>query len=196
MSRPSAASPSALRRAFAGLAVVFLLTLGACDGAADDAGEVGGSAAAAEQSAGGETHTHDGGAGHAHDGSGGHTHAAADTVAAGIALDPGPDAGWTGSVTLLSVGDSVRVLISVEGAPAGSRHGAELVAGSCQDPGAVLASLTPVAAGSSGKGSSQTTVAAAGMGDHGHGAVRLLAGDGSTAVCAPVHLPGARHTHG
>lgn len=196
MSRASAASRPPSRRALTGLAVAALLALAACGGTADDPAETGAStteAGAPSEDSG--THVHREGEAHAHDG-GGHTHAGADTVASGVALDPGPDAGWTGSVTLLSVGDSLRVLVSVEGLAAGARRRAELVAGSCEEPGSELASLTPVAAGSSGEGSSQTTVGPAALEGHGHGAVRLLTEDGSPAACAAVHLPGAGHTHG
>lgn len=152
--------------------------------------------------AGGE-HAHDEDGGHAHGeggdhahGEGTHTHAAADTLASGVTLEPGPDARWTGSATLLAVGDSVRVLVSVEGAAGGSRHPAELAAGSCDDPGSELASLTPVAAGSSGKGSSETTFSAARLDGHEHGALRVMTADDSAAVCAPVHLSASEHTHG
>lgn len=197
MSRASAALKPSPRRALTGLAAASLLALAACGGTADDPAETGAStteAAASPQDSG--THAHREGASHAHDGAGGHTHAGADTVASGVALDPGPEAGWTGSVTLMAVGDSLRVLVSVEGLPAGARRRAELVAGSCDDPGSELATLAPVAVGSSGEGSSQTTLPTDVPGDHGHGAVRLLAGDGSPAACAAVHLPGAGHTHG
>lgn len=197
MSRPSLASASRPGRAIlAGLAGAALLFLAACGGAPDDASEPGDSTTAAEARASGETHSHEGAGEHAHEGDGSHTHAAADTLVSGVALDPGPDAGWTGSATLLAVGDSLRVLVSVEGASAGTRRSAVLVAGSCDAPGPELASLTPVAVGSSGKGSSQTTLPVARLDDHAHGAVRMLAEDGSPAACAPVHLSASEHGHG
>lgn len=185
------------RRCAATAAVALLVGLAACggdarDGAPDDAA----APAAAASPSGGQPHTHEEGAEHAHEGTGSHTHAAADTLDAAVALEPGSDVGWRGSATLLAVGDSVRVLVSVEGAPGGSRHPVELTAGSCDDPGPELASLTPVAAGSSGRGSSQTTLPGARLEGHGHGALRMSAADGSHAACAPVHLSLQDHTHG
>lgn len=199
-----------VRGAVATIAVASLAGLSACGGGApaDDApGDAAGDAASASatrQTSGGEDHSHEGDAGHAHDEGEGHTHdgaashahAAGDTLAAGVTLEPGSGAGWTGSATLLGVGDSVRVLLSVRGAPAGSRHRAALVAGSCGDPGAELVSLTPVAAGSSGDGSSQTTLPRARLDGHAHGAIRLAGRDGSAAACAPVHLSASDHGHG
>lgn len=174
-----------------------LLVLAACGGgeARGDAGDAGAAAGEPEARASGETHSHQGGGEHSHDGAGAHTHPQADTLASGVALAPGSDAGWTGSATLLTVGDSLRVVVSVDGAPSGSRHPAELVAGTCEDPGPELASLTPVAAGSSGKGSSQTTVPPARLDGHDHGVLRLTAADGSGAACAPVHLAASDHAH-
>lgn len=164
----------------------------ASDGAAP-AAETGPAGAAAPADGGEEDHEPDGRDGHAH-GSGTHTHAAADTLVAGRVLDPGPAAGWTGSATLLSVGDSVRVLVSVEGSEAEARHRAELAAGSCETPGPTLATLPPVAAGASGAGSSQATVPPEALGDRSHGALRLGASDGAASACAEVHLAG-EHTH-
>lgn len=158
------------------------------EASADEAGAEGGGSAAGAATAApaeGEDHTH---------GPGTHSHPAADTLAGGVALDPGPDAGWAGSTTLLAVGDSVRVLVSVQDAAPGSRYGAELLEGSCGDPGPTLADLPPVAAGSSGAGSSQATVPAAELGGRSHGALRLTAPDGPTSACADVHLA-ADHEH-
>lgn len=169
---------------------VALLT--ACGGGEPAGGATGADSAA---TAAGETsHTHEGAAAHSHDGEGAHTHAAADTLAAGVRLDAGAEHGWTGSATLLSVGDSVRVLVSVEGSDPGARHRAELLAGSCEEPGSGLAVLTPVATGSSGAGSSQTTLPGSRLGGHDHGALRVTTADGSPAACAPVHL-GGEHDH-
>lgn len=187
------------------VAIASLVGLQACGGGApgDEADGASASAGAEARASGGTRsheegagHSHDGEAPHAHDGAGSHAHARADTLVAGVELEPGPDAAWAGTATLLAVGDSVRVLVSVEGTDAGARHAAELVAGSCDDPGSELASLTPVAAGSSGQGTSQTDLPAGRLGDHAHGAVRLLAPDGAPAACAPVHLSGSGHTHG
>lgn len=136
----------------------------------------------------------EGGAEHSHDGAGAHTHPAADTLASSLALSGGSEGSWSGSTTVLAVGDSLRVLVSIEGASSGSRHPVELVAGSCEDAGPELASLTPVAAGASGKGSSQTTVPTARLDGHAHGAIRVMASDESPAACAPVHLA-VEHTH-
>lgn len=189
---------SAQRRIrFCGLgALAACLVLLACGGG-EAAGEGGATADEAEASASssGEAHSHEDGEDHAH-GEGSHTHAAADTLVSGVALEPASGAAWTGSATLLAVGDSLRVLVSVEGAPGGSRHPAELVAGSCDRPGPELASLTPVAAGSSGEGSSQTTLPASRFDGHGHGALRMTTADGSPAACAPVHLILSEHEHG
>lgn len=198
MSGASIAPPARAGRAIlAGLAVAALLVFTACGGAPDDAGEPDTSTTAAAASReSGETHSHEDTGEHAHDGGASHTHAAVDTLASGAALDPGAGAEWRGSATLLAIGDSLRVLVSVEGASAGTRRSAVLVAGSCDAPGPELASLTPVAAGSSGRGSSQTTLPVARLGDHGHGAIRVLAEDGSPAACAPVHLSASEHGHG
>lgn len=198
--------PAALAAA---AACVALLACGGGDAEADDDGDR--AAASVPASADGETHAHGDGSDHSHEdggdpahgegedhahGQGTHTHAATDTIASGVTLEPGTGAAWTGSATLLAVGDSVRVLVSVESADAGARHVAELAAGSCDDPGSELASLTPVAAGSSAKGSSETTFPAARLDGHEHGALRVMTADGSAAACAPVHLSASEHTHG
>lgn len=179
------------------LAAASLAALAACgggEGTGEPAGTAGSGAAvsAAEE---GSSHTHEGAGEHSHEGGGTHTHAAADTLAHGASLDPGSAAGWSGAVTVLARGDSLRVLVSVRGADAGSRLGGELVAGDCGAPGPVLAELVPVAAGSSGAGSSQTTVPGSDVAGHDHGAVRLASPEGSRAACAPVHLAGG-HEHG
>lgn len=171
-----------------------LMVLAACGGS-DAGGDADGerASASAEARETGETHSHEGGEAHSHDEAGAHTHPA-DTLASDLPLNPDSGGSWSGSVTVLAAGDSLRVLVSLAGAASGSRHPVELVAGGCQDPGPELASLTPVAAGTSGEGSSQTTVPAARLDGHAHGAVRVMAGDGSVAACAPVHLS-AEHTH-
>lgn len=176
------------------LAICFGLL--ACGGGGGDArGEAGASEGTTAAASTEGAHSHEQGGDHAH-GEGTHTHAAADTLDAGVGLAPGQNAGWTGSATVLAVGDSLRLLVSVEGAAPGSRHPAELLAGSCDEPGPELAALTPVAAGSSGKGSSQTTVTATRLGDHAHGVLRLMDADGSATACATVHLSASEHTHG
>lgn len=180
-------------------ALTACLVLLACGGGGAAGGGAGAGAAEASQSASAAssdgTHDHEDGEDHAH-GEGTHTHAAADTLVSGLTLEPASGAAWTGSATLLAVGDSVRVLVSVEGAPGGSRHPVELLAGSCDEPGPELASLAPVAAGSSGEGSSQTTLPASRLEGHGHGALRVATADGSPAACAPVHLTLSEHEHG
>lgn len=175
-------------------AVAALLLLAACGG-----GDTGSKAERAESptpdtstsahthEAGGDTHTH---------GEGTHSHAAADMLAAEVALGPGDDAAWSGSATLLSFGDSIRVIVAVEGMPAGSRHSVALVAEGCGQPGPVLVELTPLAAGSSGAGSSQTAFASNRLEGHAHGGLRLLGSDGAAVACAPVHLTGSEHGHG
>lgn len=181
-------------RSAVGAAVASLLILGACGGSdAQRDADAGSASASAESRATVETHSHEGGEEHSHDEAGAHTHPA-DTLASDLALNPDSGGSWSGSVTVLAVGDSLRVLVSLAGATSGSRHPIELVAGGCQDPGSELASLTPVAAGRSGEGSSQTTVPSARLGDHAHGAVRVMAGNGSVAACAPVHLS-TGHSH-
>lgn len=178
-----------------GVSLLFLVACGG-EGVRESAGDGGASTtASAEARDGGRTHAHEGGDEHSHQGAGSHAHPAADTLAAEVALGAGPGESWSGSVTVLTVGDSVRILVTVDGAPAGSRHPVELVAGSCEDAGSELASLTPVAAGTSGAGSSQTTLPTARLGGHAHGAVRVLSGDDTPAVCAPVHLPATEHEH-
>lgn len=169
---------------------LFLLL--ACGGgeAADSAATADSAGMAADEA----SHTHEGSGGHSHEGTGAHSHAAADTLAAGVRLATDAERGWTASATLLSVGDSVRVLVSVEGSDAGARHRVELLAGSCESPGAELATLTPVATGSSGVGSSQTTLPGSRTAGHAHGALRVTAADGAPAACAPVHLGGG-HRH-
>lgn len=185
-------------RALAVTLGVSLLFLVACGGegvreSADDAGAS--TAASAETRDVGRTHAHEGGDEHSHQGAGSHAHPAADTLAAEVALGAGPGESWSGSVTVLTVGDSVRILVTVDGAPAGSRHPVELVTGSCEDAGSELASLTPVAAGTSGAGSSQTTLPTVRLGGHAHGAVRVLSGDDTPAACASIHLPATEHEH-
>lgn len=174
------------------LAAGSLLVLLACGGgdAADGAATADATATGASEAA----HTHDGSGEHSHEGTGAHTHAAADTLASGVRLSPGAGQGWSGSATVLSVGDSLRVLVSVEGSDARARHRAELLAGSCEEPGSELATLTPVATGSSGGGSSQTTLPRSRTDGHAHGALRVTAADGASAACARVHL-GAEHSH-
>lgn len=181
------------RSASAVAAVAALLLLTACGGGsvASDEGDAASPAADTEVAA--HTHEEDGDD-HTH-GARTHTHVAADTLAADVALGPGGDAAWSGSVTLLSVGDSVRVLVSVDGMPGGSRRPVELVAGDCEDPGPVLVDLTPLAAGSSGSGSSQTAFAARRLEGHAHGGIRLLGSDGALVACAPVHLSASEHGH-
>lgn len=200
MSGASTARSERSRGVLVSTIVASLLVVTACGGSdpREDARRAAESARpAAESGTSGDTHSHEGTGQHSHEDAGAHTHTAVDTIASGVALDPRPDGRrWAGSVTLLAVGDSLRVLISVEGAPAGTRHGAELVAGSCREPGAELASLTPVVAGSSGKGSSQTSLPTGRVGDHAHGAVRLTGDDGSSEACAPVHLATSGHSHG
>ena len=197
MASPHRARP--LSRARASLALLSaaslaaLLACGGGEGTGEPSG-AGGSAAAASAAEEGSSHTHENGEEHTHEGGGTHTHAAADTLAHGASLDPGSGAGWSGSVTVLARGDSLRVLVSVRGADAGSRLGGELVAGDCGAPGPVLAELVPVAAGSSGAGSSQTTVPGSAVAGHDHGAVRLASPDGSRTACAPIHLAGG-HEH-
>lgn len=169
-----------------------LLLLAACDGGdtADSASPDESAAMAASEA----VHTHEGSSEHSHEGTGAHTHATTDTLASGVRLAPGAGQGWTGSATVLSVGDSVRVLVSVEGSDAGARHRAALLAGGCESPGPELATLTPVATGSSGAGSSQTTLPGSRLDGHAHGALRVTAAGGEPAACAPVHL-GAEHSH-
>lgn len=169
-----------------------VLLLLACDGG--DAADSAATAGAEEVAASEAPHTHEGASEHSHEGPGAHTHATADTLASGVRLTPGAGQGWTGSATLLSVGDSLRVLVSIEGSEAGARHRVELLAGSCQSPGSELATLTPVATGSSGAGSSQTTLPGSRTAGHAHGALRVTAADGASAACTRVHL-GAEHSH-
>jgi hypothetical protein len=169
-----------------------LLLLLACGGG--DAAKSAATADSAEPAARGATHAHEGSGEHSHEGTGAHTHATADTLASGVSLAPGTGRDWTASATVLSVGDSVRVLVSVEGSDARARHRVELLAGDCQEPGSELATLTPVATGSSGAGSSQTTLPRSRTAGHAHGALRVRAGDGAPAACAAVHL-GAEHSH-
>lgn len=190
-----------LRRAVALLLAPALLGLTACGSAPDDdAGTreepaAGRTAAEAPDEEGGAEGTPD----HTH-GPGTHTHAgtSADTLTAGAPLQSGVEAGSPGSVTVLALGDSARIIVEIRGVEAGSRYRAELAAGDCSEPGESLASLTPVMAGRSGTGSSQTTVAPGATAGHSHGAVRLSGASG-TAACAPVHLPGsheaASHDH-
>lgn len=182
-------------RALAGAAVASLMVLAACGGDAggDARGGSASASASAEAPAAEETHSHEGGEEHSHDGTGAHTHPA-EALASDFALDPASGGSWSGSVTVLAAGDSLRVLVSLAGAASGSRHPVDLVAGGCEDPGPELASLTPVTAGTSGEGTSQTTVPSARLEGHAHGAVRVMAGDGTVAACAPVHLS-AGHTH-
>ena len=173
-------------------AVATLLLVPACGGGS--AGSEGGSAAASAADIDTAAHTHQAnGDAHTH-GEGTHTHAAADTIAANVSLTPG-NAAWSGSATLLSVGDSVRVMLSVAGMDAGARRPVELVAGGCEKPGSVLVDLTPVVAGSSGAGSGQTAFAASRLEGHAHGGLRLLGSDGATAACASVHLSLSEHGH-
>lgn len=183
----------------AGAAVASLLVLMACggEGFQENAGDGGATAtASADTRDGGQTHSHEGGEEHSHDGEGTHSHPAADTLASDIALSAGSAESGSGSVSVLTLGDSVRILVSVEGVPDGSRHPVELVAGSCEDAGAELASLTSVVAGASGRGSSQTTLSTARLDGHAHGAIRLLSDEGAPAACAQVHLAAAEHEHG
>lgn len=183
------------RSAAAVTAVGSLLLLAACGGGASSGAEDGSTASAAEADTAPAAHAHEeGGEAHSH-GDGAHTHAPADTLAADVALSPGEAADWSGSATLLSIGDSVRVLVSVAGMSPGARHPVELVAGSCEQPGPVLADLTPLATGSSGAGSSQTEFASSRLEGHAHGGLRLLGSDGATVACAPVHLSGSDHGH-
>lgn len=187
-----------LHRALAAASVASLLVFVACGGEGDpeDAGDAGASTTASTETRdGGQAHSHDGGDEHSHDGAGLHSHPAEDTLASDVALSVGSGEGWTGSATVITIGDSVRILVSVEGVSSGSRHPVELVAGSCEDAGSALASLTPVAAGTSGRGSSQTTLPTARLDGHAHGAVRVLSGDDTPAACAPVHLPATEHEH-
>lgn len=180
-------------------AVVPLLILAACgdgDAGGGRSGSDGTGSTAAETRAGTDGHRHDGGSEHSHPGGETHTHRQADTLDSGVALDPGRERGWTASATLLSLGDSVQILISLEGASSPSRHVGELTAGGCDQPGSRLASLTPVATGPSGKGSSQTTLPTGRLNGHAHGALRLVAPDGSPVACAPVHLAADEHGHG
>lgn len=174
------------------LPVGTLLLLLACGGGdGGDSAEAADSAMAASEGG----HTHDGSVGHSHEGTGAHTHATADTLASGVRLTPGAGQGWRGSATVLSVGDSLRVLVSVEGSEARARHRVELLAGDCESPGSELAGLTPVATGSSGVGSSQTTLPRSRTEGHAHGALRVTVADGASgAACASVHL-GAEHSH-
>jgi hypothetical protein len=186
-------------RILGGAAVASLLVFMACggEGVQEDAGDADASAtASAETRDGGQTHSHEGGEEHSHDGAGTHSHPAADTLASDIALSASPEESWSGSATVMTIGDSVRILVSVEGVSTGSRHPVELVAGSCEDVGSELASLTPVVAGTSGKGSSQTTLSTARLDGHAHGAIRLLSDDDAPAACAQVHLAAAEHEHG
>lgn len=169
---------------------VFLLL--ACDGG--DAADSAATAGSEEVAASDAPHTHEGASEHSHEGAGAHTHATEDTLASGVRLTPGAGQGWTGSATLLSVGDSLRVLVTVEGSEAEARHRVELLAGSCESPGSELATLTPVATGSSGAGSSQTTLPGSRTAGHAHGALRVTAADGAAAACSPVHL-GEEHRH-
>lgn len=140
-------------------------------------------------------HSHGESGGHTH-GSGSHTHASADTLAAGVELDVLPGERGTASATVLAVGDSLRVLISVEGATGGSLFPAELAAGGCDDSGPTLVSLAPVATGTAGSGSSQTTIPASRVDGHHHAALRLLSEEESYAACAPLHLSAGSHQEG
>lgn len=170
-----------------------LLLLAACGGGGTGSEE--GSAASSRADTDTAAHTHEeGGEAHSH-GDGTHTHASADTLAADVALTPGGGGEWSGSATLFSVGDSVRVLVSVEGMAAGSRRSVELVADGCEEPGKVLVDLTPLSTGSSGAGSSQSSFAASRLEGHAHGGLRLLGSDGATAACASVHLSASEHGH-
>lgn len=209
---------SRAREAVAALLAPALLVFGACGGSPDrhpgtedepaaeqTAGEVSdqgaGSRDAGSQTAG-EAPAESGD--HVH-GPGTHTHAptSADTLTAEAALQGVGDAGPLGSVTVLALGDSARIVVEIREVEAGSRYRAELAAGDCSESGESLTSLTPVMAGSSGSGSSQTTVAPGAVAGHSHGAIRLSGPSGSgaseTAACAPVHLPAsidaASHDH-
>lgn len=186
-------------RVLAGAAVASLLVFMACggEGVQGDAGDAGASAtASAETRDVGQTHSHEGGEEHSHDDAGAHSHPAADTLDSGIALSAGSGENRSGTATVVTIGDSVRFLVSVEGMSNGSRHPVELVAGSCDDAGSELASLTPVVAGTSGMGSSQTTVSTARLDGHAHGALRLLSDDDAPVACAQVHLAAVEHEHG
>lgn len=166
------------------------------EGAPEDAGDAGASTtASAETRDAGASHSHEGGDEHSHDGAGTHSHPAMDTLASDVALRAGGEGSWSGSATVVTRGDSVRFLVSVDGGSAGVRHPVELVAGSCEDAGSELASLTPVAAGASGEGSSQTTLPTARLGGHAHGAIRVMSDDDTPAACASVHLPATEHEH-
>lgn len=180
------------RATISATAVASLVVLAACGGGA----ESGGSASTTRESdTAAASHAHDGEEeAHAH-GEGTHTHATADTLAADVPLAPGDAGGWSGSATLLSVGDSVRILVSVEGMTAGSRHPVELVTGGCEEPGRVLVDLTPLATGASGAGTSQTAFPSSRLEGHAHGGLRLLDSEDATAACAPVHLSRSEHGH-
>lgn len=192
MSEETAQSRRRLPKFVGFLSAGTLVLLLACNGgdAADSAATADSAAMAVSEA----PHAHEGSGEHSHEGTGTHTHATADTLASGVHLAPAAGLGWTGSATVLSVGDSLRVLVSLEGSDAGARHRVELLTGDCESPGSQLASLTPVATGSSGDGSSQTTLPRSRTAGHAHGALRVRAADGASAACAPVHL-GAEHSH-
>lgn len=177
----------------------------ACGGGSPDGGQGG----ADQTAASGEQHTHASGEAHSHEGESPqeegsegqhshpdgttHAHAAMDTVAAGVSLQTdGSELG--GHVTLLRAADTLRVMVEVEEANAEQRYDARLLAGDCGSRGGRLASLTPVLAGSSGSGSSQTSVAGSAVSGHAHGAVLVQAAEGAAKACATVHL-GGDHSH-
>ena len=176
-----------------GTGLAALLLLAACGGG--NASSDMESTASADAGTSTPAHSREGGDAHTH-GEGTHTHTSADTLGADVPLGPGGDGAWSGSATILSIGDSIRVTVAVEGMAAGSRHAVEIVSGSCGQPGPVLVDLTPLAAGSSGAGTSQTAFASSRLEGHAHGGLRVLGGDGAAVACAPVHLSGSEHAHG
>lgn len=199
MSRASTEARRRSPRILGGVVVASLLVFMACggEGVQENAGDAGASATASvENRDGGQTHSHEGGEEHSHDGADTHSHPASDTLASDVALSESSGDGWSGSATVMTIGDSIRILISIEGMSTGSPLPVELVAGSCEDAGPELASLTPVVAGTSGKGSSQTTLSSARLEGNTHGAIRLLSDDDAPAACAQVHLAAAEHAHG
>lgn len=100
-----------------------------------------------------------------------------------LSLQPKNDSGITGTARWQVEGDSVRVMLSLEGLTEGDQYPAHVHRGTCTEGGGVAAALSPVTGQSGGTGESIATVARDNFSSGESYYVQAHLPDGTPATC-------------
>lgn len=103
-----------------------------------------------------------------------------------LTFSPLRDSGVTGAGSIDYAGDSVTVVVQVQGLPGEGSYNAHIHTGTCAEVGGVAVPLTPVTAQADGTGSSTTVFPASDLPMEGTTVVQVHGADGPGATCADI----------